>query len=174
MKVNAIIQSCIEIERSIADLYASFARDSAGSPVGDLWSELARDEIAHGIALQAVADLPSGEREESSIAPARLEALRQTVRVASTTRVCLDDAFRIALDLEDAELDNIYRRLFAITLNDPRLSHAFRSALGEVDDHEQKLIRMIEAHSENAALLRRAADRRRHVRGGREQGTPSA
>jgi len=75
----------------------------------------------------------------------------------------LDGAFAIALELEDIELDNIYRRLLAMTASDHRMANAFKSAMGQVDQHEEKLLDMIEKASDDPILRKRAAERRRPV-----------
>ncbi len=73
----------------------------------------------------------------------------------------LDQALDIALDLEELELDNIYRRLLALTSDDSRMSSAFRTALGQYSHHEERLLAAIEKHSKiphsSSALQRPAA-----------------
>ncbi len=111
----------------------------------------------HEQRLWEIARLPLAERDDPSFTPERLEALRQTVlgRLSSAPTT-LDGAFATAMDLETLELDNIYRRLFALTTSDSRMSSALRSALGEVGRHEQRIISAIQHHSMNGTLLERA------------------
>jgi hypothetical protein len=168
MNLSAIIQSCAGIERQIGEVYQKFATRWPGSSVGDFWEKLAAEEMAHGMLLDEAVRLPGGEREEASIDAAKLEEIRRWVSDHfPTDRVSLDQALALAMDLEGLELDNIYRRLFAITANDHRMSNAFRTILGQIGRHDVDIARMIASHSGNVRLLERAAQcERQELRSG--------
>jgi len=78
-------------------------------------------------------------------------------------QISLDQAFDLALDLEDLELDNIYRRLLAMTSSDHRMAEACKSALGQVSHHEQRIADMIETFSTDGQLRDKAAERHRQA-----------
>ena len=92
----------------------------------------------------------------------KLEAIRErVVERFPTRRTTLLQALHTALDLEELELDNIYRRLLALTTDDSRMSSAFRTALGQYSHHEERLLAAIEGHGKDPSLLARAARARR-------------
>ena len=104
---------------------------------------------------------PGAKREEPSIDAPKLDAIREHVVMHfPKLETTLDQALDIALDLEELELDNIYRRLLALTSDDSRMSSAFRTALGQYSHHEERLLAAIEKHSKDLALLERAAKTR--------------
>ncbi len=168
MKLCEIIAHCAGIERTIAEIYASFAERWPQPPFGPLWRELANEEVGHGALLDNAARLPAAERNEQSIDAPKLEAIRESVLKRFPKRATtLDQALDTALDLEELELDNIYRRLLALTTDDSRMSSTFRTALGQYSHHEERLLAAIDAHAKDPALLERAAKARdRVLRGG--------
>jgi len=162
MKLSAIIQSCAGIERQIGEVYQKFATRWPGSSVGDFWEKLAAEEMAHAMLLDEAVRIAGGDREEASIDVAKLEEIRKWVDDHfPTDRVSLDQALALAMDLEELELDNIYRRLFAITTNDHRMSHVFRTIVGQITRHDVEIAKMIANHSGNVRLLERAAQSER-------------
>jgi len=161
MELCEIIGYCAGIERTIAEIYGSFAERWPQQPCGPLWRELANEELGHAALLDNAARLPAAKREEPSIDAPKLEAIREHVVMHfPKLETTLDQALDIALDLEELELDNIYRRLLALTSDDSRMSSAFRTALGQYSHHEERLLAAIEKHSKDPALLQRAAQAR--------------
>ena len=105
---------------------------------------------------------PGAKRKEPSIDARKLDAIREHVVMHfPKLETTLDQALDIALDLEELELDNIYRRLLALTSDDSRMSSGFRTALGQYSHHEERLLAAIEKHSKiphsSSALQRPAA-----------------
>jgi hypothetical protein len=164
MKLSAVITCCAGIERLIADVYDSFATRWPDGPLTAFWHRLAQEERLHGALLDDAARMPAAERMDPSFDAESLEALRRSVagRMAAETTT-LDQAFTTALDLEALELDNIYRRLFALTTDDSRMSSAFRSALSQFGQHEARILSAVEEHSRDRALLDRAARERQEL-----------
>ena len=162
MELCEIIGYCAGIERTIAEIYASFAERWPQQPFGPLWRELAHEELGHAALLDNAARLPAAQREEASVDAPKLEAIREKVVSRFPKRkTTLLQALDIALDLEELELDNIYRRLLALTTDDSRMSSAFRTALGQYSHHEERLLAAIEGHAKDPSLLARAAVARR-------------
>ena len=168
-KLREIIGHCAGIERTIAEIYASFAEASFAErwpqlPFGDLWRELANEELVHGALLDNAARLPAAKREEASVDASKLKAIRdRVVKRFPTLGTTLDQAFHTALDLEELELDNIYRRLLAVTTDDSRMSSTFRTALGQYGHHQERLVAAIEEHGKDPSLLERATRARRRL-----------
>jgi hypothetical protein len=168
MQLREIIGQCAAIERVIAEIYATFAERWPQLPLGGLWRELANEELVHGALLDNAARLPAAKRKEDSVDASQLQMIRErVVRRLPKLETTLDQAFQTALDLEELELDNIYRRLLAITTDDSRMSSTFRTALGQYSHHEERLLAAVEEHAKDASLLQRAAEaRKRRLRRG--------
>ena len=170
MRLSEVISYCAGIERTIAEIYQGFAERWPAPPVGALWQRMATEEINHATILEHAACLPAAERDDPRLATATLLSLREAVCARFLTpQMSLDDAFATALDLEQLELDNVYRRLLALSSDDSRMSTKFRSALSQVGRHEDTLLSAIEKHASDPELLERAArDRRRMLQHGAE------
>jgi len=164
VQLREIIGHCAGIERTIAEIYASFAERWPQLPFGELWRELANEELVHGALLDNAARLPAAKQEEASIDASKLKTIRdRVVKRLPTLRTTLDQAFHTALDLEELELGNIYRRLLALTTDDSRMSSTFRTALGQYSHHEERLLAAIEEHGKDPSLLERAIQARKRL-----------
>ncbi len=164
MRLCEIIGHCAGIERTISEIYASFAERWPQPPFGPLWRDLSNEELGHGTLLDSAALLPAAQREEASVDPPKLEAIRERVVSRFPKRATtLEQALDAALDLEELELDNIYRRLLALTSDDSRMSSTFRTALGQYSHHEERLLAAIEEHAKDPLLLVRAAETRKRL-----------
>jgi hypothetical protein len=164
VQLREIIGHCAGIERTIAEIYASFAERWPQLPFGELWRELANEELVHGALLDNAARLPAAKQEEASIDASKLKTIRdRVVKRFPTLRTTLDQAFHTALDLEELELGNIYRRLLALTTDDSRMSSTFRTALGQYSHHEERLLAAIEEHGKDPSLLERAIQARKRL-----------
>jgi rubrerythrin len=157
MKLSEVLQQCAGIERLISEVYETFATRWPEPPLGALWRELAAEEVTHGRMLDDVAKLPIADRDDRSMDRGKLQAMRDFVNDHfPSDSLSLDEALAFALDLEDLELENIYRRVFAITTDDCRVSTAVRKALREGDRHAARITQAIEARSSDPTLLARA------------------
>jgi hypothetical protein len=160
MKISEIIQHCAGIERVISEVYRMFAMRWPEGRLGAFWNQLADEEFTHGRILDSVACLPAAERDDPSIDAAKLAAIRDFVEDRFPfEQLSLDQAFDLALDLEELELDNIYRRLLAVTSRDHRMAEACKRALGQVSRHEHKIGDMIATFSTDARLREKAVER---------------
>jgi rubrerythrin len=168
MRLSEAISYCAGIERTIAEIYQAFAERWPQPPIGALWQQMATEEIGHATLLEHAARLPAANRDDPGLDTAKFVALRDAVCARfPAPETSLDEAFATALDLEQLELDNVYRRLLALSSDDSRMSTTFRSALGQVDRHEITLLSAVEKHASDPKLLERAArDRRRILQSG--------
>ena len=164
MKLGEAIQHCAGLERLIAEVYDGYAARWPRHPVSTLWRELAREERIHGALLDDAARMPPGDREDPRLDANALLRIRESVvaRMANED-LTLDRALGMALDLEELELDNVYRRLFALTTDDCRMSNTFRTTLGQLGQHEARILAAIEQHSTDPSLLARAAHQRERL-----------
>src|SRR5262249_24983862 len=104
MKLCEIIGRCAGIERTISEIYESFAERWPQPPFGPLWRDLSGEELGHGKLLDSAALLPAAQREEASVEGPKLEAIRaQVLSRLPKPETTLEQAFDIALDLEELE-----------------------------------------------------------------------
>jgi hypothetical protein len=164
MNIGEVIRHCAGLERLIAEVYDAYAARWPRHVVAPLWRELAREERMHGELLDEAARMPPSCRDDAGLDAKTLERIRNAVLARLPNDESTPDrALAAALDLEDLELDNVYRRLFALTTDDCRMSSAFRTALGQLGRHEARILTAIELHSTDPSLLARAAHHRERL-----------
>ena len=158
MKLAEVIAYSATIERLIAEVYASFAERWSQPPLGTVWRELATEERAHARMLDEVALLPETKRADPRADSAKkLQAIHDFVMTHyPLERLSLDEALAFALDLEDLEVEHIYRRLLAVTTGDYRISRTLRTAVAQDDQHVVRIAQAIRGCSNDRALQARA------------------
>jgi len=106
------------IERLVSKIYFRFSHLFLGQPeLRDFWWEMAREEEQHACILQACRAVienfaeaaldPAINRDKAQQLNLRLNAFL----AQGTASLTLDEAFRIALDIESSEIDAIYSKL---------------------------------------------------------------
>ena len=116
-----------EIERLVAKLYFRFSHLFFQRPeLRDFWWEMAKEEEQHACILnacRAVIENYDDERIDPSINPATAGELTERLSVylkRGTASIGVDEAFRIALEIESSEIDEIYGKL--LQLGGPKIS----------------------------------------------------
>ena len=116
-----------EIERLVAKLYFRFSHLFFQRPeLRDFWWEMAKEEEQHACILnacRAVIENYDDERIDPSINPATAGELTERLSVylkRGTPSIGVDEAFRIALEIESSEIDEIYGKL--LQLGGPKIS----------------------------------------------------
>lgn len=110
--------SFAEIERLVSKIYFRFSHLFLTQPeLRDFWWEMAREEEQHACILQAcraIIENFSDRQLDPSIT--RDKALQLNARLSGfltqgSAELTLEDAFRIAVDIESSEIDAMYSKL---------------------------------------------------------------
>lgn len=116
-----------EIERLVSKLYYRFSHLFFQRPeLRDFWWEMAKEEEQHACILnacRAVIENYDDERLDPSINPAAAGELTKRLSVylnRGTPSLGVEEAFRIALEIESSEIDEIYGKL--LQLGGPKIS----------------------------------------------------
>jgi rubrerythrin len=113
--ILALLDRCVGLERSAAELYELLGRRFAGdAELVALWRDMAAAERGHARKLatwrELVAAEPPEHRPQASGFVADVEAVEAMLRTSLAAAVTADqeEAFALALALETSELDAIY------------------------------------------------------------------
>jgi len=116
-----------EIERLISRLYYRFSHLFFDRPeIRDFWWEMAKEEEQHACILNAcgaVIENYDDDRLDPSIGPAKAEELTERLSAflnRGTPSLGVEEAFRIALEIESSEIDVIYGKL--LQLGGPKIA----------------------------------------------------
>jgi rubrerythrin len=133
-----------EIERLVSKLYFRFSHLFLNRPeLRDFWWDMAREEEQHALILQALRVIienygdegvdPEVNQEKADHLKATLEKyLRKRTR-----SITVEEAFRIALDVEGSEIDAIYRKL--IQLGGPKVAKTMENLAVPAKAQREKL-----------------------------------
>lgn len=154
-----VLDTTIALEKQSMALYARFAKLYADDPqFQEFWFGMARDEARHVGALDLVStvlelegklDQPSPiSLEDSTIL--RLRALHESYDRQARPGLAIEQALRIALEVEETELEDLVADLLKAVKSDEyeRCLRLLVHDLGE-------LSYMIEQHSQDRELLQR-------------------
>jgi rubrerythrin len=164
MKILAVLDRCIAIERGAGEVYDTLAaRCTEDSELRDFWLRMAHDERTHALALETVrtrAALEDSEHptladgfEEDLLG---LEELVANARKGAAQADTQEDAFAIALELELSEIDTIYKALLD-SLPASRAVEVQKTRRRDGDPHHAALARTVRARSRDEKNLTRAA-----------------
>lgn len=121
-----------EIERLVSKIYYRFSHlFLTRQELRDFWWEMAREEEQHASILGACRDLILNYEDESldpmisSDSADRVAARLQCLLDQGTPTLAVEDAFRIALEIESSEIDVIYGKL--LQLGGPHIGKTMES-----------------------------------------------
>ena len=110
-----------DIEKLVAKIYYRFSHLFLAQPeLRDFWWEMAREEEQHASILAACREIILNYEEESldpsinSETADRLSARLREFLARGNRSLGLEDAFRIALEIESSEIDVIYGKLLQL------------------------------------------------------------
>lgn len=164
MKLSEALRQCAEVEKRIGEFYDRFAGIWAqDEKIGPFWRGMADAERTHASVLEAAAEYAAGSDRREPVDPSAIAHIRGYV-IGMTTlehEVDLTEAFRLAVELEGLELDELYRSLIQLTGGDfLPVSATVKASLEEFGRHEEALFAMIEQHVDDARLLAEVRRRR--------------
>jgi hypothetical protein len=152
-----------EIERLVGKIYYRFSHLFLTLPeLRDFWWEMAREEEQHACILhacRAVIENYEDETLDPSISRDKAEELKAWLSaflaqgLASTT---VEEAFRIALQIESSEIDAMYSKL--VKLGGPNIAKTMENLGVPASVQRQKLKAALRRFCSDPELLR-AADR---------------
>lgn len=150
-----------EIERLVAKIYFRFSHLFLAQPeLRDFWWEMAKEEEQHGCILQACrAVIENYEEERLDPDISRDKAEELSARIESflsrgTASLNIEEAFRIALQIEGSEIDAIYSKL--IHLGGPQIATTMENLGVPASVQRQKLKAALRRFCTNAELLQEA------------------
>lgn len=143
-----------EIERLVAKIYFRFSHLFLAHPeLRDFWWEMAKEEEQHGCILhacRAVIENYEEERLDPNIGHEKADEISARLNAflaRGTASLQVEEAFRIALEIEGSEIDAIYSRL--LQLGGPQIATTMENLGVPASVQRQKL---------KAALRRFCAD----------------
>jgi hypothetical protein len=150
-----------EIERLVSKIYYRFSHLFLTRPeLRDFWWEMAKDEEQHACILQACRALIENYEDET-LDPtiSRDKALELSLRLNSflaqgSALLNVEEAFRIALDIECSEIDAIYSKL--LQLGGPQIGKTMENLGVPASVQRQKLKVALRRFCSNPDLLNAA------------------
>lgn len=146
------------IERLVSKIYFRFSHLFLTTPeLRDFWWEMAREEEQHACILQAcraIVENFSERQLDPSIS--RDKALQLNARLSSylaqgSAALTVEDAFRIAVDIESSEIDAIYSKL--TQLGGARVAKTLENLGVPASVQRQKLKAALRRFCQNPELL---------------------
>jgi len=151
-----------EIERLVSKIYYRFSHLFLGQPeLRDFWWEMAKEEEQHAAILLACREIISNYEEEKldpNVDAATANALKEWLSGylrRGTASLTLDEAFRIALEVESSEIDAIYGKL--VQLGGPQIAKLMENLGVPASAQRMKLKSALRRFCSNAELLEAAA-----------------
>jgi len=153
-----------EIERLVSKIYFRFSHlFLAHADLRDFWWEMAREEEQHACILhacQAMIENFENERVDPSITAEKALALKErlaTYLERGARSLAVDEAFRIALEIENSEIDAIYSKL--LQLGGPNIAKTMENLGVPASVQRQKLKAATRRFCASSAELLQAAER---------------
>lgn len=150
-----------EIERLVAKIYYRFSHLFLGdSTLRDFWWEMAREEEQHACILaacRAVIVNYEDEKVDPMINPGnarRLAAHLSSLLNRGTPSLDINEAFRMALEIESSEIDVIYGKL--LQLGGPQIGKTMENLGVPASVQRQKLKAALRRYCSDPELIRAA------------------
>ena len=150
-----------EIERLVSKIYFRFSHLFIHEPsLRDFWWEMAVEEEQHGTILLACREMIQGysdEKLDPSISRDKAEELRKELAGylnKGTPTLGVEEAFRIALEIETSEIEAIYSKL--LSLGGPKIATTMENLGVPASVQRQKLKAALQQFCKAPDLLRAA------------------
>jgi hypothetical protein len=150
-----------EIERLVAKIYYRFSHLFLDQPeLRDFWWEMAHDEEQHAailFACKALIDNYDDERLDPEISRAKADELKEKLLKYlshGTAKLQIEDAFRIALQIEGSEIDAIYSKL--LQLGGPHIAQTMQNLGVPASVQRQKIKSALRRFCNDPAILTEA------------------
>ena len=152
-----------EIERLVGKIYFRFSHLFLDQPeIRDFWWEMAREEEQHGCILHACKALIENYDDETSDPTISREKAQELEKWLGSflqrgvPSLSVEEAFRIALEIESSEIDTIYSKL--LNLGGPNIAKTMEFLGVPASVQRQKLKIALRRFCANKPDLLRLAD----------------
>jgi len=157
------LEAFSEVERLVGKVYFRFSHLFMGRPeLRDFWWEMARQEEQHGLILLAckiVIQNYEDEKVDPTISRENAQRLKQQIQGfldEGMPSITVNEAFKIALEIETSEIDAIYSKL--LQLGGPKIAQTLENLGVPASVQRQKLKAAIRQYCTDADLIA-AADK---------------
>lgn len=151
-----------EIERLVSKVYFRFSHLFMGRPeLRDFWWQMAVDEEQHSSILLACNELIENFQDEKldpQITREKADQLKGKISsflLKGTPTITVEDAFKIALDIECSEIDAIYSKL--LHLGGPKIAKIMENLGVPASVQRQKLKAVLSKFCKDPELLAAAS-----------------
>jgi hypothetical protein len=152
------LEAFSEVERLVGKVYFRFSHLFIGTPeLRDFWWEMAREEEQHGLILQACKILIENYEDEAVdplISRENAQRLKDTIQKylnRGIPSITVDEAFKIALDIETSEIDAIYGKL--LQMGGPKIAQTLENLGVPASVQRQKLKAALRSFCTDADLI---------------------
>jgi hypothetical protein len=152
------LEAFSEVERLVGKVYFRFSHLFMARPeLRDFWWEMARQEEQHGLILLAckiVIQNYEDEKVDPSISRENAQRLSDHIQSyldRGTPAITVNEAFKIALDIETSEIDAIYGKL--LQLGGPKIAQTLENLGVPASVQRQKLKAAIRQYCNDANLV---------------------
>jgi hypothetical protein len=163
MFMTEVLRRCSELEQRVADIYRQFAGSlNDHKELESFWLGMAEEEKHHGKILaaeKAALEVDSDTGYFMPEFPAKLtemDALLKRVEEKARIGVSEDEAFALALELEQSELNTIYRDLVLMGRAAVKLMARHVDQSLSLPKHQQDLLTGIKRFAPSAAIQQQA------------------
>jgi len=151
-----------EIERLVSKVYLRFSHLFIDRPaLRDFWWEMGLEEEQHSSILLACKILIESYQDEAldpTVTRKKADDLKEKLSAflrRGTPALTVDEAFRIALEIETSEIDAIYGKL--LQLGGPKIAHTMQNLGVPASIQRRKLKAALRRHCKDENLLVAAA-----------------
>ncbi|HXG52399.1 MAG TPA: hypothetical protein VNN77_13465 [candidate division Zixibacteria bacterium] len=147
-----------EIERLVSKIYFRFSHVFLNHPLRDFWWNMAKEEEQHALILLACKDVIANyeeDRLDPDLSRGKAEELK--ARLLSylergTATLGVEESFRLALEIENSEIDAIYGKL--LQLGGPQIAKTMENLGVPASVQRQKLKAALREYCSDPDLLK--------------------
>lgn len=143
METHDFINGCIAMEKATELVYSNFMQLFPQEK--DFWGDLVKDEMGHSSFLIDADNHGLFDKLKITYSPFSMSLLEKTIKFAQNITnqirfnpISIEDAFRMALKLEESILETFANNLMGALLTDPKES-AFDKLFSETRLHADKI-----------------------------------
>ncbi len=163
MFMTEVLGRCNQLEQQVADIYRQFAASfNDDKELESFWLGMAEEEKHHAKILAAEKAALEVDSDTGYFMPefpaklAELETLLKSIAEKARAGVSKDEAFALALQLEQSELDTVYRDLVLMGRAAVKLMARHMDESLSLPKHQQGLLEGARRFLPNGAVRQRA------------------